>query len=43
MRIYQIIDALHYLHSKQIVHRDLKPLNIMVCWNASRVLQLIRA
>lgn len=35
--IYQIIDALHYLHSKQIVHRDLKPSNIMITHNGNHV------
>eukprot|EP00290_Baffinella_frigidus_P026487 CAMPEP_0180244656 /NCGR_PEP_ID=MMETSP0987-20121128/34547_1 /TAXON_ID=697907 /ORGANISM="non described non described, Strain CCMP2293" /LENGTH=109 /DNA_ID=CAMNT_0022212199 /DNA_START=13 /DNA_END=339 /DNA_ORIENTATION=- len=25
----QLVDAVHYLHSKGIVHRDLKPANIL--------------
>ena len=35
--IYQIVDALRYLHSKQIVHRDLKPSNIMITHNGCNV------
>ena len=26
----QLLDALHYLHSKELVHRDIKPANIMI-------------
>ncbi|KAI5956938.1 IPL1 [Candida jiufengensis] len=31
--IYQIVQALKYLHSKNIIHRDLKPENIMLNFN----------
>jgi len=26
----QVLDSIHYLHSKSIVHRDIKPSNFMV-------------
>ena len=35
--IYQIIDALLYLHNKQIVYRDLKLSNIMITQNGYHV------
>ena len=28
--IFQLMNALEYMHSKQIIHRDLKPSNIMI-------------
>ena len=28
--MFQILTAVHYLHSKRIVHRDLKPENILL-------------
>lgn len=35
--IFQILDALQYIHAKQIVHRDLKPSNIMISYNGNHV------
>jgi serine/threonine-protein kinase len=32
----QLLDALHYVHTREIVHRDLKPSNVMIS-NAGRV------
>ena len=29
--IYQTIQALKYLHSKQVIHRDIKPENLLNC------------
>ncbi|CCC68533.1 hypothetical protein NCAS_0B04490 [Naumovozyma castellii] len=31
--VFQIADALNYLHDKQIIHRDLKPENILIGFN----------
>jgi serine/threonine protein kinase len=28
--MYQISDALMYLHSKQVIHRDIKPENLLI-------------
>ncbi len=35
--IYEICDALEYIHRKQIIHRDLKPENIMITHNGQNV------
>lgn len=35
--IYELCDALQYLHHKQIVHRDLKPTNILITHNGDNV------
>lgn len=28
--MFQIADALHYLHNKQVIHRDIKPENLLL-------------
>lgn len=35
--LYELLDAIEYIHKKQIVHRDLKPSNIMVADDGDRV------
>ena len=35
--IFQLMNALEYMHSKQIIHRDLKPSNIMITHTGQHV------
>lgn len=28
--MYQMADALHYLHKKHVMHRDIKPENLLI-------------
>ena len=35
--VYELLDALAFVHAKQIVHRDLKPSNILVTRNGAHV------
>ena len=35
--LYQIVCAMHFLHSSSIIHRDLKPSNILINWENCHV------
>lgn len=35
--MYQLLDAVEYVHQQQIVHRDLKPSNVMITRNGQHV------
>jgi serine/threonine protein kinase len=35
--IFELLDAMAYMHSKQIIHRDLKPSNILITNNCCNV------
>ena len=35
--IFELLDAMAYMHSKQIIHRDLKPSNILITSNGCNV------
>ena len=35
--IFELLDAMAYIHSKQIIHRDLKPSNILITSNGCNV------
>ena len=35
--LYQILDALHYIHLSNVIHRDLKPANILVSCADTRI------
>lgn len=35
--LFELCDALQYVHSRQVVHKDLKPSNVMVTHNGSHV------
>lgn len=35
--IFELLDAMAYMHSKQIIHRDLKPSNILIASNGCNV------
>jgi len=39
--VKQVVDCVHYCHSKNIVHRDLKPENLMFSDEESTILKLI--
>ncbi|ELQ76232.1 non-specific serine/threonine protein kinase, protein kinase C [Trachipleistophora hominis] len=38
--VFEIVKALHFLHSHHIMHRDIKPSNIMVCKTGIKIVDL---